>query len=262
MIEIRTREDLREVLKSKENRMAVRAIEIIRNQGPIEELQKLIDSGCPGMACERIPRKQRYRVTSVLSACYESWFGVIRERPTGGGAVSMELGIVHESAGREKYFELLLDHPQFTADNNEWRGDLFRHIYNCCFYQGRDDKEQRRQGLIFARILARKRPETLQHYVVNHYGWNGHPDNLKTVLDLGADPTGPGMIDCALNYLSCDPQPYTTEDRIAVVLQLLELGARPERKRFRKHVMTLVERKIQDSGIYDALEKFGVLKDS
>jgi len=221
-----TRDELKTTLKSPENKMAQEAITLIKTGGPIEKLKELVAQGCSDTFIERDPAhpRSRFLTHKVLDTCFESHFGVTQVRKEGNTEIA-SLGDVHASEGREGYFELLLS-AGFTPGTNGWRGSLFQHILNSCFYTI-DGDSRRDQAKKFAKILIASGQFNLQRYAENNYQWVGSLPKLETILELGAQPT-PAMTDCALTYVNCSPNSgETTEDRHAVILRLLELGANP-----------------------------------
>lgn len=198
--------------------MALKAIDLIKNCGPVEELQKLIALGCPQVAYERPPRtRSKFLTHYVIDTTFESNMGVqsVTEDETRLTAV---IGSVHKSAGREAYFELLLE-ANFEPSSNNYRGHLFRHILRGCFY--RDNTAQHRK---FATILSRHRPAEIQNFALHSYGWLDDLESLAFLNTLGIPNNLPGLLDNALSYIHC-VAPKGVQGRVDVVKQLLADGA-------------------------------------
>lgn len=262
-----TREELKAALKSPGNKLAAQAMELIRQGGPIETLKGIIEKGCPHVFYERDKAhpRSRYHTRHVLDVCFESGFGIVEEKTSNEGThevMSAVLGEVHQSQGREAYFKLLLEHG-FTPGENSWRGGLFSHIINSCFYQDRTETEGKQASARrFAKILIESGRYDIQHYAKNNYGWVGHPEHLDFMISLGANPQGSDMIDCALSYVGCSPNgTLTNEDRINTIRKLLDLGAAPERNLGRAGSSALHARtRLEEAGLVERLSEFGIIE--
>jgi hypothetical protein len=259
-----TREELKAVLKSNGNQLAKKAIDLIKSGGPIEELRKFVEQGCNHVYIERDPAHPRtsYLRHHVLDTCFDNRFGVARKEPLviDGARVGTTavIGEVHESEGREGYFKLLLD-ADFAPGSNGWRGDLFPSILDNCFYHESGTAVGRKENSkVFAKILIASGRFDIQNYACNHYQWIGTPQNLYTILELGADPKGPGMIDNALGYIACAANSGEThQTRADVILRLLELEATPEKSLRKRHDARL---QIETYGLLELLAAFGVIE--
>lgn len=231
---IHTSKDLTAALKSPANKLALDAVELIRAAGPLETLERYIAEGLPYNYRERAGKaRTRYYDKMVLDACFESSLGVIKTENLESSTIAT-LGAVHQSAGRDRHFDLLLS-AGFPQGHSSWSGDLFKHILSSCFYE--QGSERQRQAILFAKVLAKHQPDQIQRSACHDYCWVGSLWKLQVMLDLGADPINPWnppsgianestMIDCALRYVGCDP----AEERIEVIKALLELGAIPRQK--------------------------------
>ena len=243
--------ELTQIVKSNANKLAATAITLIKNGGPLSELQALVADGCPHVLIERSsshPRSQ-YRIIHVLDACFESRLGVLSTQKTETATIS-KIGTVHASRGREIYFKFLLE-AGFTPGDNNWRGPLFAHIVNSCFYA--DEPANQQSALVFAKILIDAGKVAIQDYVRRSYQWTGSREKLNVALALGASPSGSEMIDCAISYVGCavnsrDPK----EGRVDVIKELLALGAAPSDKRPFKYPL--------DQHMHRALDQAGLLQ--
>lgn len=228
-----TREELKETLKSPANKMAGEAIQLIKTGGPLTKLETLVGQGCPDTFYERDPRHPRSRFLphKVIDTCFDSKLDIVSTSEAGADLMTATLGHVLQSTGREGYFKILLE-AGFQPGSNGWRGELFPHILNSCFYYANNEEEktQQAQAKIFAKVLVESGRFNLQNYANHNYHWIGNLASLEYILTLGADPTGAGMIDNALTYVGCSPnRGETHEDRCHVIRQLLKLGATPEK---------------------------------
>jgi hypothetical protein len=238
---IHTSKDLTESLKSPANKLALAAVELIRAAGPLETLERYIAEGLPYNYRERAGKaRTKFYDKMVLDACFESSLGVIKTENIASATVST-LGPVHQSAGRDRHFDLLLS-AGFPEGHSSWSGNLFKHILSSCFYE--QGSERQKQAILFAKVLAKHKPDQIQRCACHDYCWVGSPWKLQVMLDLGADPINPWvanpsapvireetMIDCALRYVGCSSNaPDTTETRIEVIRELLKLGAVPKEK--------------------------------
>lgn len=251
-----TREELKDILKSRKNKLAGEAIEAIRALAPVETLQRVVEAGAAQIFYKRDPDhpRSRFRTENVLDACFESSFGILSESTEerdGCTVGTATLGNVHRSEGRLPHFRYLLS-KGFAPGINGYRGPLFQHILNSCFYKtgGEKSRDNARQ---FARALAEAKAFDIQNYAENNYAWVNDPEAVDFLVSLGADPKGPGMIDCALNYIGCSPNSGETPGaRAAVVRKLLSLGAIPVRD---------LGRAISWQHIREALEAHGLLEE-
>jgi hypothetical protein len=228
-MKITTSRDLTEVVNSKANQLAKSAIALIKAGGPLSDLEAIVAKGCPHVYIERNPSRPRsgWYTHHVLDACFESRIGVVSVVKSSDSTLAT-LGPIHQSSGREAYFKFLLN-AGFSSGSNNYRGDLFSHILNSCFYLR--DMENQQSAMNFAHILIDAGKADIQNYVSHNYGWVGSLERFQIALSLGAIPAGSDMIDCALRYVGCSPTPpYTTKDRTDVIQELLSLGAVPTRK--------------------------------
>lgn len=257
-----TREELKDILKSKTNKLAGEAIQTIRTGGGLNKLQELVEAGAAQLYYERDPQHPRSRFLShhVLDACFESSFGVVEEKTEetedGYKIHSATLGDVHKSDGRLEYFKFLLS-KEFSPGENSYRGGLFSHIFSSCFYNNSSQKNARE----FTKALIAAGKLDIQSRAANSYAWIGHPSHLDFMLELGADPKGSAMIDCALNYAGCSPSGgHTKEDRIEVIKKLLTLGATPE-KNLRKAISWQhIRENLEAAGLIEQIAAFGVIE--
>lgn len=263
-----TKDEFRETLKGKPNKLAEKAIASIKAQEPLRNLKELVEAGCPFVFYQRDPRRPRssYTIAHVLDACFESHLGVVQEKEkTEENGVTMQtavIGGVHHSQGREEHFDYLLS-LGFTPGTNSWRGGLFSHIMNCCFYQ--DDPERRESARKFAKILVKHGKIDPNFYAKNNYQWIGKMENLKFLIELGADPTRSEMIECALRYLACSTsQGETHQSRIEVIKALLAAGAVPVRFKEDHATDDYTRLRLEQGGLMPIFLKLGLInpKDS
>ena len=249
-----TAQDLRETLKSKENKLALKAIELISSSAPLEDLKTLVASGCAKVAYERNPIHPRksYLTHYVLDTCFVSQMGVL-ETTEDDACTTTSLGPVHASEGREAHFDYLLSQG-FPEGSNGYRGSLFRHILSSCFY---DNREQARK---FARILAKHKPEEVKLFAENDYSWVSHPEHLDFVLSLGVDPDINALVDTALTYFGCcnksDASPTGRRDTLA---KLLSMGAKPSKVITGVRGSQSVRRRIIEGDLLKDLAALGVV---
>lgn len=226
-----TREELKKVLASKENRLAGEAIEAIRSGSPLADLRDLVSAGASDRYVTRdaLHPRSRYRVVHVLDTCFDSKFGAIREtRTTSASGVQRNevlLGHIPAAAGRAQHFAFLLD-CGFSPGSNGYRGDLFPAILKSCFYRSQGEGEV---AMELAKILVAKGKVDIQKFAENNYEWTGSPEKLTRVMELGARPS-PAMLDCALRYCACAKGPDDPEGgRADVIRALLDTGVAPSR---------------------------------
>jgi hypothetical protein len=260
-----TREEFKTVLASKPNKLAGKLIEAIRATKPLSEIRALVEAGAATVYYERNPSKPRssFLTHYVLDTCFESRMDVQRSSVSDGIRTAV-IGPVHESEGREEAFRYLLSlrDPVFEPGNNNHRGHLFRHIFRSCFYRASPMRDQARK---FAKVLVESGRADINFYAANDYGWNDHLESLETLIELGADPKAPGVLDCALNYVGCSPtHPYTSEDRVAVIKRLLELGATPtaDLKLDRAVSWQNIRHTLDQGGLLPQFVQFGVISET
>jgi len=254
-----TRDELKEMLKSKENRLAGEAIAAIRAGAPLATLQGLVDVGAAQTFYMRDPAhpRSRFRTEQVLDACYETNFGVVSESTEerdGRGIHTAVLGEVHRSEGTLPHFRYLLS-KGFTPGDNGYRGALFNHILKSCF-RG----ERRENARLFARTLAEAKAYDIQRFADNDYAWVADPTAVDFLIELGADPKGAGMIDCALNYIGCSPNSSEAPTgRVDVVRKLLALGAVPKKDLRKALSWQHIREKLEECGLLETVSAFGVI---
>jgi hypothetical protein len=252
-------EELKEVLKSKANKLAIAAIDLIQSGGLLEDLAQLVAAGCADSYVERDPSHPRSRFLThhVLDTCFDTHFDIVKQTE-GEGVFTTVLGEVHHSEGREPYFKLLLD-AGFKPGTNGWRGRLFEGILNECFYPDHMTNASRREtAKRFARLLIDSGRFDLQHYANTDYHWTGSLDKLAIILAFGANPAGPGMIDRALSYIACAPNSGEAgRSRADVIHRLLELGAVPQEKSLGSRDKRY---QIETFGLLEKLAAFGVIE--
>jgi hypothetical protein len=224
-----TREELKQVIASKPNQLAAKAIAAIRARSPMEELEKLVVAGASDKHYYMDPAhpRSRYRVEHVIDACFESSFGVVSETrtnsPSGSRVEGFVLGHVPAASGTSAYFEYLVDRG-FSPGSNGYRGELFSAILKGCFYR---DTAESAVAMDLASILVRKGRVDIQKFAENSYEWTGSPEKLRRVMELGAKPK-PEMLDCALRYCVCaQNQGDPPTGRADVLRTLLSTGLAP-----------------------------------
>lgn len=262
-----TKDELKKILKSKENLLAKKAIEIIKKAGSIQELQKLLDQGCPDKYYQRDPQhpRSRYRINHVLDFCFESNFGIVEKTSNQNQRTTrIILGDVHQSSGRLEHFKLLLEN-NFQRGSNGWRGDLFEHILNCCFYACREDnsmeKARQSQAKEFAKTLCEKGSVNINTYAARSYTWVSNPKNLSVLEYLGANLKSSTLIDCALNYIGCSPNSgETPTGRIEVVQALLNYGAKPTINLNKTVGWHNIRKKLKESQLFDTMVNYGLIE--
>lgn len=226
-----TREELKEILASKPNKLAAAAIESIKSRAPLESLQEIVSAGAADRHFARDPLhpRSKYRVEHVLDACFGSSFGVVAEKPahspSSPQARGVVLGHIPATSGTASYFEYLLERG-FEPGTNGYRGELFSAIVKSCFYQ---DKAESSTAMELAGILVRRGLVDIQKFAENSYEWTGSEDKLRKVMELGALPT-PGMLDCSLRYCACAPSLGDPKSgRADVIRTLLDAGLSPSK---------------------------------
>jgi hypothetical protein len=223
-----TREELKKTLASKGNLLAKEAISSINSGEPLSSLKKIVASGAADRHYYRDPLhpRSRYRVVHVLDTCFDSSFGPV-SGPLKGSALSggFTLGHISATPGRAPYFSYLLD-AGFSPGTNGYRGELFSAIMKSCFYR---DPSESCIAIELATILVAKGKVDIQNFAEQNYEWTGSESKLRTVLSLGARPSGK-MIDCALNFCTCAQyQGDPSSGRADVIRILLDYGATPEK---------------------------------
>ncbi len=225
-----TREELKDVLKSKGNKLAKAAVDLIESGGPLEELRKLVQQGCNHVYVERDPNHPRTRFINhhVLDACFDTHFGVVEQHES-ERVITTVLGEVHRSEGRQEYFKFLLD-AGFSPGTNGYRGELFDGILFECFRSNDlSNVERRERAKTFARILIDSGRFDIQKFACKSYYWVGSLNKLDTILSFGANPAGSGMVDRALHYVACAPNSGESHaSRADVIRRLIELGGTPQ----------------------------------
>lgn len=227
-----TREELKKVLSSKENKLAKEAILSIKSAAPLDVLKKTVEAGASDRHYYRDPShpRSRYRVEHVLDSCFESSFGVVKEKTisNGSGATSSEVTLGHLPAqpGHALHFAYLLDRG-FAPGSNGYRGELFGSILRSCFYR---DPSESAVAVELASILVSRGKVDIQKFAESSYEWTGSEDKLRRVMALGAIPTG-GMLDCALSYCTCATNSGDPEaGRADVIRFLLDVGVSPSKQ--------------------------------
>jgi hypothetical protein len=259
-----TSEELKAILKSKTNKLAGEAIECIERGAPLAELQTLVEAGASEVYYRRDPAhpRSRFQIRAVIDSCFETKFGVVAEetQETQGHTVNvLTLGEVHRSEGLLPHFRYLLS-KGFQPGENGYRGALFQHILNSCFYRI-ETPEKQRNARAFAKVLAETGAYNIQRYADNNYGWVNNPESLDFILSLGADPAGSGMIDCALNYVACSPNSGEEPGgRIAVVRKLLDLGAVPKKDLGRAISWQHIREALIEAGLLERVATFGAIQ--
>jgi len=224
-----TREELKKVLASRANNLAASAIECIKSNAPLPELERIVESGAADKYYYRDPLhpRSKYRTQHVLDTCFESGFGTIEARtsPPLAGVIprAVKLGHVPAKESRAVQFAYLLDRG-FTPGSNGYRGPLFSAILKSCFYQ---DPVEAPIAMELARILVAKGKVDIQGFAEKNYEWTGSVEKFNKVLDLGARPS-PLMLDCALVYCACAKSPNDPDSgRADVIRALLDSGVSP-----------------------------------
>ena len=227
-----TREELKKVLTSKGNKLANEAILSIKSGEPLEVLEKIVEAGASDRYYYRDPLhpRSRYRVEHVLDSCFDSSFGVVKERTilngSAGAASEVVLGHLPSRPGRALHFAYLLD-KGFSPGSNGYRGELFSSILKSCFY--RDPSESAVAVELASILIARERVD-IQKFAENNYEWTGSEEKLRRIMSIGATPTG-AMLDCALSYCACAQGPGDpSSGRADVIRALLDAGASPSKK--------------------------------
>ncbi len=253
-----TRDEFKEVLNSKGNKLAKAAIDLITSGGALEGLQTIVAEGCNHTYIERDPAhpRSKFRAHHVLDKCFDTHFGVVEQKES-PGVITTVLGEVHHSEGREAYFKLLLD-AGFTAGTNGYRGHLFDGILFECFKSDQTTAETRRErAKEFARILIASGRFDIQRFACSSYYWIGNLANLDTILAFGANPVGSGMVDVVLNYIACaENYSETHESRADVIRRLLDMGATPQKTLHRQHDTRY---RIESLGLLEPLASFNVI---
>lgn len=257
-----TSKELTQALKSPAHKLAIKAVELIKSNGPLSELKSLIEQGCPDFYYERdsLHPRSRFYTNMILDVCFESGFGVVNQEKN-ESVHTFVLGDYHHSEGREAYFSLLLD-AGFRPGRNGWRGDLFPHILNSCFYYAEKEKEiaDRDRAKVFAKILIASGRYDIQKYVARRYEWLGFVENVDFLIGLGANPSGPDMINCALSYIGCDPsRGQTVSGRADVIRKLLSLGAVPDKNPLQSYKDNFIRHALESNGLLESIASFGVI---
>jgi len=249
-----TKEELKEKLASKENKLAIKLADLLSSYASsdntenkphkreiLEEVKRILDLGCPQMFFKRDPvhPRSKYRIMHILDICFDA-ISNIRN---------------NNSPHKEdliNIFEFLV-RSGFEEGTNTFRGNLSTHILNNCFYPITNEKERENQKtcIVLAKILINNGKVNITTYAKGSYLWVNCPKKLQRILDLGANPKGEALIDCAISYIACSPnfQELPT-DRIQVVQNLLNLGAVAKRP---------IEQRVGDKEIKEKLLEHGLL---
>jgi len=226
-----TKEELKKILPSKPNKLAQKAIEVIKSDLPMTMLKQIVDAGSSDRYYYRDPLhpRSKYRVEHVLDACLESSFGIIGQassaKITGSHPPAMVLGHVSPSRDRSAQFEFLVDRG-FQPGTNAYRGNLFTAVLRSCFCR---DSVESSISIKLARILVDRAKVDIQAFAECSYEWTGSEEKLNRVLSLGARPS-PKMLDCALQYCVCaQNQGDPSSGRADVIRKLLDAGIAPSK---------------------------------
>jgi hypothetical protein len=269
-----TKEELRKILASKENKLAGKAIEHIKTDGgdlPPDEalavLKNLVKEGASDVFYQRDPAhpRSKYKTSFVLDACFDCTFGVTKlpqENTEEGNQTQTQtviLGPVYTSLDKKKvlFFEYLIS-QKFKPGDTSYRGNLYQHILNSCFYYSANDQEKEKKELArqLAAVVVARGNYNINTYANNNYHWVSDLGSLDFILSLGANPQENKMIDCAISYVACGPT-FGERDgqRIHVIKKLLELGAKPKRSIDSMVSSQSILAKLQEEGLLEEIKK-------
>jgi hypothetical protein len=259
-----TRQELKDKLASKENKLAEKLLELIKSDelNSEEKLLKLtnkapdIEKGAldhnqpcnsPDIIYKRDPAhpRSKYRIVYILDSCFEHFVCKDNIKNT---------DTKKEIESLTKIFTLLVQRG-FRAGESAFRGNLNQHILNTVFYSinKNNSKEVFQQKLCIelSKVLIKENRIDINLYAGNSYLWVNSPENLEKVLSLGAKAQGSNLIDCAINYIACSPRHNETpKDRIRVLNKLLRLGCIAEKA---------IEKRVSGEQIKEVLQEHGLL---
>ena len=224
--------EARQILASSANKLAGQAAALIRANGDPAELARLFAQGAAGLFVRRDARHPRSRLQqeSLLDVCFDDPGKPLVpqvEQKDGYSVHRVTLGDMGKVADvshverRVALFRVCLAHG-CKPGSNGWRGDLFKHVLNSCFYG-----ESRAAAVLFARVLIETGRVDPVQWARHNYGWHGTLEKLSTLESLGAPRNSPGLLDNCLRYLGCSPNTgETSETRLAVLVAVLDAGGK------------------------------------
>jgi hypothetical protein len=229
-----TYQELKVILKSPENKKAEQALEIIRSGKNAERLLNLLPLPAAFLRVNPAHPRSQFFSDYLLDECYKfSEFGVVSQTESTFvlGAVGESPAVTGEDVIAHKLhcWNILLDNGIINGGENNWRGNLSKHVLSNTLSHASGWKPGSHDGpeaygewhIPFALKLLEKKP--IMHIgLANDYHWIANPDKLKTALTLGMDPLNPQVFLTACGYLHCDTNGGDTkEDRINVLREVL-----------------------------------------
>jgi hypothetical protein len=225
-----TREELKTILASKENKLAKDLIEAIQTGKPLDTVKTLVAAGAADKHFQRDPShpRSKYLVKHVLDTCFDCHFGIQEEKSeqvNGMEIHTMAIGHIPAAPGREEYFEALLE-AGFTPGSNGYRGELMHAIIQGVFYNNDQERETARK---LAEVAIAHGKINIQHFAETSYAWTGSLEKLERVTALGAEPNDK-MMEVAMRYARCACNPGDPPDgRAAVIAALAAKGCKSQK---------------------------------
>lgn len=258
-MEALTKEELRNKLASKENKLAGKLIKLIssNDSDKLSKASKLLSLGCPDIFYKRDPShpRSRYRVENVLDSCF-SCFDTAPTFSQAGANLDGEFKTQEDTNhdGIAKIFRLLIQNG-FKAGNSSFKGCHANHILNNIFYKTNPNKtneiSKKNLSLRLGKILVEEKVIDINYYAGNSYLWVNSLENLENIIWLGAETQGNNLIDCAISYVSCaDDFNQSPTPRVEVIKKLLQLKAIARKP---------LEMRIGVDGIKSKLREHGLL---
>lgn len=209
------REQLKVVLKSKENKLAGKMIDAINADAPVTELIKLMDAGAsPVYYCRSTTRpRSAYEIHPVIQACFKTSFGILG-KAVGEGFTTLSLGF--STSSKPAALETLIDHPAFAGALQERE---YHKAVDSTFYSPDEGKRA------IAKVILKSGVIDINVYAARSYSWSNTVEGYEFMLEQGMDPFAQDVLDYALSFIGCDPNGVPPEKgRPEVVRRMLELG--------------------------------------
>lgn len=255
-----TKEELKEKLSSKENKLAKKLIDLLNSQcddkikkvQEILNLAKLMSPNALNVFFFRDPHhpRSKYRIEHVLD--YLLLPTPIIMEASNCEEVSHQNHQNHQSPQSKakededvKIFELLIE-SNFTT--------IYPHILNNCFYIAKTpaEKSKKQYNMKLAKILVKHKKVDINSYAMGSYLWSNCLENLSSLLELGANPKGHQLVDSAISYVACSNESQTDpKARLKVIDKLLSLGATAKRP---------LEERVSNNDITKELCQWGIVE--
>ena len=214
-----TPEEAKARLASPANKLAGKAVALIREKGDPNELRELFKQGAGDVHWMRDPRHPRSRIISqyALAAAYEGQGDAVMEPKEEGESPAT-------IARKLALFRVCVE-AGCKPDENGWRGNLATHIIQSAFVKGASQDK-----IAYARLwleIMGPRGQDINVIATRNYFWLGSRRKLDLLVSLGGDLKHPGLLDTAITYLGCAPSAdESNTTRIEVIQEILLAGGR------------------------------------